>query len=127
MNKKIGASAPLETETPQTETCFDNRHDRYNCQGGTEEPLLFTLLNDQVGDVKAPGAIAGASVRPLPLEVGHSDHKVQQVWRDNTHAVYQHRCSHGQFIGWEAILIKVAPAARVFGKGLPGPGGLSRQ
>jgi len=122
MHKKIG----VPEETP-TETCFDNRHDRYSCQAGTEEPLLFTLPNDQVGDVKVPGVIAGASVQPLPLEVGHSDHKVQQVWRDNTHAVYQHRCSHGQFIGWEAILIKVAPAARVFGKGLPGPGGLSRQ
>ena len=119
MNKKIGASAPLETETPQTETCFDHRHNRHNCQGGTGESLLFTLPNDQVSDVKAPGAIAGASVRPLPLEVGHSDHKCQQVWRDNTHAVYQHFGSHGQFIGWEAILIKVAPARRIFGKDYP--------
>jgi hypothetical protein len=115
MNKKLGVSE----ETPQTETCSDNRHDRYNCHGGTEKPLLFTLLNDQVGDVKPPGAIADASVRPLPLEVGHSDHKCQQVWRDNTHSVYQHFGSHGQFIGWEAILIKVAPAARLFGKDYP--------
>jgi len=124
MRKKVEAS---EEASSQTVTSSDNRQNQHYCQGLAAESLLFTLPNDQVGDVKVPGVIAGASVQPLPLEVGHSDHKVQQVWRDNTHAVYQHRCSHGQFIGWEAILIKVAPAARVFGKGLPGPGGLSRQ
>jgi len=117
--KKIGA-APVFSEAPtQTATSNDNRHDRYNCQGGTEEPRLFTLPSDQIGYVNTPGAITGASVRPLPLEVGHSDHKCQQVWRDNTHAVYQHFGSHGQFIGWEAILITVAPAARIFGKDYP--------
>jgi hypothetical protein len=115
MNKKIGASE----ETPQTETCFDNRHDRYDCQRETEEPLLFTLPNDQIPDVNTPGAIAGGSVRPLPLEIGHSDHKCVQAWRDETHAVYKHFGAYGQFIGWEAIKIKKAKAAVIFGKSYP--------
>jgi hypothetical protein len=116
MNKKLGASSEAPT---QTATSSDNHHDRYNCQGETEKSLLFTLPNDQIGDVKAPGAIIAGSVRSLPLQIGHSDHKCQQVWRDKTHAVYKHFGSHGQFIGWEAILIKVAPARRIFGKDYP--------
>jgi hypothetical protein len=114
--KKFGVSE----ETPsQTVTWSDNRNNRHNCQGAAEEPLLFTLPNDQIRDVKAPGAIIAGSVRPLPLQIGHSDHKCQQAWRDETHAVYKHSGSHGQFIGWEVILIKVAPAARIFGKDYP--------
>jgi hypothetical protein len=82
-------------------------------------PYSFTLQNDQVGDVYAPGAITGHSVRPLPLEVGHSDHKCVQVWRDETHAVYKHFGSRGQFIGWEAIKIKLRKPEVAFGKSYP--------
>src|SRR5437764_484818 len=67
------------------------------------EPLL-----DQIGYVQA-----------LPVKTGHSGHTLKQAWRDKTHAVYKHCGSHGQFIGWEAILIKVAPACRIFGKDYP--------
>jgi hypothetical protein len=114
--KKIGVAG---TTPSQTLTSHHNRHDRYECQGETEEPLLFTLPNNQIGDVNTPRTITGHSARPLPLEVGHSDHKCQQVWRDKTHAVYKHFGAYGQFIGWETIRIKVAPARRMFGKDYP--------
>jgi hypothetical protein len=125
MNKKTGAAPATPS---QTETSSYNCSDHYNCQvladtGEAtpvwEESLLFTLPNHQIGDVKTPGAIIGGSVRSLPLRVSHSDHKCQQAWRDKTHAVYKHFGSHGQFIGWEAILIKVSPTGRVFGKDYP--------
>ena len=74
---------------------------------------------DQVGDTNTPGVATGHSVRPLPLEIGHSDHKCVQVWRDQTHAVYKHFGSYGQYIGWEAIRIKVASARQMFGKDYP--------
>ncbi len=51
--------------------------------------------------------------------VGHSDHKLKQVWRDETHAVYQHFGAYGQFIGWEAIKIKKEKARTAFGKHYP--------
>ena len=113
--KEIGAGLAA----PQTETCFDNRHDRHNCQGETEEPLLFTLPNDQIGERNPPGASAGHSVRPLPLEISHSDHKCVQVWRDETHAVYKHFGAYGQYIGWEAIRIKLRKPEIAFGKSYP--------
>jgi hypothetical protein len=116
MNKKTGAAPATPS---QTLTSRDNRHDRHNCQGETEEPLFFTLPNDQIGDVNTPGAITAASVRPLPLEIGHSDHKCKQVWRDETHAVYKHFGCRGQFIDWEAIKIKKAKPAVIFGKSYP--------
>jgi hypothetical protein len=68
----------------------------------------MTLPNDQIHYVS-----------PLKLTVSHSDHELRQVWRDETHAVYQHFGSHGQFIGWEAILIKVKPETKIFGKVYP--------
>jgi hypothetical protein len=71
-------------------------------------PYLFTLPDDQIHYVS-----------PLKLTVRHSDHELKQAWRDKAHAVYQHFGTHGQFIGWEAILIKVAPARRIFGKDYP--------
>ena len=73
-----------------------------------EESAIFTLPNDQIDYVTS-----------LKLILKHSDHVLKQVWRDKTHAVYQHFGAHGKFIGWEAILIKVAPARRIFGKDYP--------
>jgi len=109
MNKKLGASAPLETEAPsQTVTSNHNCHGWLGLSSVREESATPTLPTDQIDYVS-----------PLKLTVRHSDHELKQVWRDNTHAVYQHFGSHGQFIGWEAILIKVAPAARIFGKDYP--------
>lgn len=68
----------------------------------------MTLKSNQIGDVKT-----------LAFRVGHSDHEVRQVWRNQTHAVYKHFGSYGQFIGWEAIKIKVKKAGTVFGKQYP--------
>ena len=119
MNKKREAPNKKSGASSQTVTLRDNRQDRYNSQGETEESLLFTLPNDQIGDVNAPGAIIAGSVRSLPLQIGHSDHKCQQTWRDKTHAVYKHFGSYGQFIGWESIRIKVKPEAKIFGKVYP--------
>jgi hypothetical protein len=65
-----------------------------------------------------PGALI-QYVQPLPLTVRHSDHTLKQVWRDRTHAVYQHLGDYGQFIGWEAIRIKVKPESKIFGKCYP--------
>jgi hypothetical protein len=66
-------------------------------------------LLDQIGSSQA-----------IPLEMGHSHQSLKQTWQDKTHAVYKHFGSYGQFIGWEAIPIKVAPARRIFGKDAPG-------
>lgn len=55
----------------------------------------------------------------LPLSLTHSDHRLDQVWRDETHAVYKHFGNRGQFIGWEAIKIKRKPAEVVFEKSYP--------
>jgi hypothetical protein len=55
----------------------------------------------------------------LRLIVGHSDHELRQVWRDEIHAVYEHYGSYGQFIGWEAIRIKKQKARKAFGKSYP--------
>lgn len=57
--------------------------------------------------------------RALPLTVRHSDHRLDQVWRDETHAVYKHFGNSGQFIGWEAIKVKRKPAGMVFGTNCP--------
>ena len=56
---------------------------------------------------------------PLPLAVGHSDHKLEQAWRDETHAVYKHFGAFGQYIGWEAIKIRVRKAEKAFGRDYP--------
>ena len=100
-NKKLGAPS-------QTVTWNHNCHGWLGLSSVREESATPTLPTDQIDYVS-----------PLKLTVRHSDHELKQVWRDNTHAVYQHFGSHGQFIGWEAILIKVAPAARIFGKDYP--------
>jgi len=105
MNKKFGV--PLETPT-QTVTSSHNCQDGYDCQAEVLAEAVITLPSSQIGYVQA-----------LPLKTGHSDHTLKQAWRDKTHAVYKHFGSHGQFIGWEAILIKVAPARRIFGKDYP--------
>ena len=76
-------------------------------------------LLDQIPDLNASGAITGHSVQPLPLEFGHSDHKCVQVWRDETHAVYKHFGAYGQYIGWEAIRIKLRKPEVAFGKSYP--------
>jgi hypothetical protein len=73
-----------------------------------EGSATFTRPNDQIHYVS-----------PIKLTLRHSDHELKQAWRDKTHAVYQHFGSRGQFIGWEVILIKVAPARRIFGKDYP--------
>jgi len=99
--KKIGAPT---TGTPKTETCEQSYRDTCTCQAAA----IPTLPADQIGYVQA-----------LKLKTGHSDHTLEQVWRDETHAVYKHFGSYGQFIGWESILIKVAPAQRIFGKDYP--------
>lgn len=57
--------------------------------------------------------------KALALRVGHSDHRLEQAWRNETHAVYKHFGSYGQYIGWEAIRIKVKKAETVFGKDYP--------
>jgi hypothetical protein len=102
--KKSGATTALTGGTPVTETGGYFHRDRRLCQS----KAVTTLPGDQIG-----------YVQPLQLGLGHSDHTLEQVWRDKTHVVYRHFGSHGQFIGWEAILIKVAPARRVFGKDYP--------
>src|SRR5262245_28185735 len=103
MSKKLGALSETG-KIPQTETCDHLRRDRHDCQSGA----VTTPASDQIG-----------YVQPLKLKTGHSDHTLEQVWRDETHAVYRHFGSDGKFIGWQAILIKVAPARRVFGKDYP--------
>lgn len=108
MNKKLEAPNKKLGAPTQTLTSSDNRHNRHNCQGETEEPLLFTLPNNQIGDSDK-----------LRLTIGHSDHKLKQVWRNETHVVYKHFGSHGQFIGWEAIKIKKEKARMAFGKYYP--------
>jgi hypothetical protein len=55
----------------------------------------------------------------LPLRTGHSDHTLEQVWRNQTHAVYKHFGNRGQFIGWEALRIKREKARTIFGKDYP--------
>jgi hypothetical protein len=55
----------------------------------------------------------------LPAQLCHSDHRLEQVWRDSTHAVYKHFGASGQYIGWEAIKIKRKPAERIFDKDYP--------
>jgi len=108
-NKKL--RVPPETLT-QTQTSSDNRLNGSGCQPRTgrvrEESAVITLSGSQIESVQA-----------LPLITGHSDHTLKQVWRDETHAVYKHFGYYGQFIGWESILIKVAPARRIFGKDYP--------
>jgi hypothetical protein len=114
--KKYGAALAAPS---QTSTSSQNRHDGYVCQAETEEVAPFTLPVDQIGDRNPPGASASRSVRSLPLEISHSDHKCVQVWRDETHAVYKHFGSYGQFIGWEAIRIKLKKPEVAFGKSYP--------
>lgn len=55
----------------------------------------------------------------LKRTTGHSDHTLEQAWRDETHAVYKHFGAFGQYIGWEAIKIRIAPPAHKFGKHYP--------
>jgi hypothetical protein len=114
--KKIGAAPATPS---QTSTSRHNRHDRYDSQGETEEVALLTLSNDQIGKRNPPGAIVAGSVQALPLQISHSDHKCVQVWRDETHAVYKHFGSYGQYIGWEAIRIKLRKPEVAFGKSYP--------
>jgi hypothetical protein len=114
--KEVGA--PLRAPS-QTETSHHNYDTGDGCQ--TQVPAesdkttpvwgqsaVLTRPNDQIH-----------YVLPLKLTLRHSDHELKQAWRDKTHAVYRHFGSRGQFIGWEASLIKVAPARRIFGKDYP--------
>ena len=55
----------------------------------------------------------------LRRSIGHSDHRLDQVWRDETHAVYKHFGNRDQFIGWEAIKIKKLPAKKLFDSVVP--------
>jgi len=102
-----------------TETCFHNYHDGCSRQAHVpaksdkttvvrEESAILTRPNDQI-----------YYVSPLKLTLRHSDHELKQAYRDKAHAVYRHFGNRGQFIGWEAILIKVAPARRIFGTDYP--------
>jgi hypothetical protein len=100
--KKTGASTALTGEAPSETT------PKYHQDPSGRQTAILTPSSDQIGSVQA-----------LPLETGHSEHRSQQVWRDSSHAVYKHFGSHGQFSGWEAILIKIAPARRIFGKDYP--------
>jgi hypothetical protein len=111
--------APLRAPS-QTGTLTTNSYHKGSCRQAQvpaksdkttvvlEESAIFTRPNDQIHYVS-----------PLKLTLRHSDHELKQAWSDKTHAVYQHFGSRGQFIGWEAILIKVAPARRIFGKDYP--------
>jgi hypothetical protein len=65
------------------------------------------------------GPLQIADTHKLPLILGHSDHGLEQVWRDETHAVYRHYGASGKFIGWEAIKIKKQKARTIFGKDYP--------
>jgi hypothetical protein len=110
--KTVKTSREEAFTTQQTETLNHTRRNRVGRQARTgrvwEESATFTLASHQIQSVQA-----------LPLTAGHSDHTLKQVWRDQTHAVYKHLGCYGQFSGWESILIKTAPAGRIFGKDYP--------
>jgi hypothetical protein len=120
MNKKRGAPTPLEAEAPsQTVTTWS-----HNCHDGGDSQVRVPAVGETTVVRKGSATMTLPNdqihyVSPLKLTVRHSDHELKQVWRDKTHAVYQHFGSHGQFICWETILIKVKPEAKIFGKVYP--------
>src|SRR4030095_9173485 len=73
-----------------------------------EEPAPLLHDQQQIGERWA-----------LKRTVWHSDHRLEQVWRDRTHTVYKHFGAYGQYIGWEAIRIKLKKPEVVFGKSYP--------
>lgn len=117
-NPQNKCGALLHAHAPSQTGTVHNCHDGCSCQAQVltisetrairEESATTTLPNDQIDYVS-----------PLNLTVRHSDHELQQAWRDETHAVYKHFGAHGQFIGWESIRIKVKPETKIFGKVYP--------
>jgi hypothetical protein len=69
--------------------------------------------------IRTPETLQIDACNLLPITVRHSDHRLEQVWRNETHAVYKHFGATGKFIGWEAIKIKKKKAEDAFGKSYP--------
>ncbi|PYJ46859.1 MAG: hypothetical protein DME50_13115 [Verrucomicrobia bacterium] len=96
----------------------------------TNQPKLAAMGKRLLGKAKLPQnthqdgpqthkTLIRKGFKALPASLGHSDHRLEQVWRDSSHAVYKHFGAFGQYIGWEAIKIKREPARRIFGKDYP--------
>jgi hypothetical protein len=80
------------------------------------QPSGYKTKNETQG---LPSQQQGMKYQPIAIEITQNGgHYYRQVWRTESHAIYEQRSRAGTFLGYEAITIKRQEAGEMFGRKL---------